>query len=162
MNAFQKIIEPDNVVCDVEVRSKKHCLELLSGLLAKPHRNVSEDEVFESLVERERLGCTGVGGGIAFPHCRVSGAGGSTGALIRLPEPVEFEAPDGLPVDLVVGLLVPAELDESHRNLIGEVTRLLGDEDLRRRLRAAQGREALYAALVADPVTHPRSRRAQG
>ncbi len=162
MNAFQRIIQPENVVCDVEVRSKKHCLEMLSGLLAAPHRNVSENEIFERLVERERLGCTGVGRGIAFPHCRVGGFEGSTGALIRLPEPVEFEAPDGLPVDLVVGLLLPVELEEDHRSIIGEVTRLLGDEELRERLRAAEGREALYAALVADPTTPSRSRRAQG
>lgn len=162
MNAFQRIIQPDNVVCDVEVRSKKHCLEMLSKLLAGPHQNVSENEVFESLVERERLGCTGVGRGIAFPHCRVGGVEESTGALIRLPEPVEFEAPDGLPVDLVLGLLLPAELEEGHRSIIAEVTRLLGDEALRERLRAAEGREALYAALVADPTTPRRSRRAQG
>lgn len=162
MNPFHTIIQPDNVVCDVEVRSKKHCLEMLSGLLAKSHRNVGDDEVFESLIERERLGCTGVGGGIAFPHCRVGGAEESTGALIRLPDPVEFEAPDGVPVDLVVGLLLPAELDESHRSTISEVTRLLADEGLRKRLREAEGRAALYAALVADPLAHRRPRRAQG
>lgn len=162
MNAFHTIIQPDNVICDLEVRSKKHCLEILSGLLAEPHQNVSANEVFEKLIERERLGCTGVGGGIAFPHCRVTGTGDTTGALIKLPEPVEFEAPDGLPVDLVVGLLLPEELDESHRSIISEVTRLLGDEDLRKRLREAAGRAELYAALVADPQADRRPRRARG
>lgn len=144
---LQQLIKPDNVLCNVEARSKKHCLEILSELLARANPDVAVEEVFSRLVERERLGCTSLDNGIAFPHCRMSGIQSVSAALMKLATPLEFDAPDDEPVDLVFGLMVPDELDESHYFTIDEITAILADERLRARLRTADSDKALYDAL---------------
>ena len=81
------ILSPDSVLCNAKARSKKHCLEILSELLVRPHPEQPVDEVFEKLIERERLGCTSLDLGVAFPHCRVDGIEHSTAAMIKLSSP---------------------------------------------------------------------------
>jgi PTS system nitrogen regulatory IIA component len=105
--------------------------------------------VFAKLVERERLGCTGLDEGIAFPHCRVSGLKKSGAALMKLLEPVDFDANDGESVDLVFGLMVPAELDATDYADINRLTQLLRDQAMRARLRHANTSNELYEALFA-------------
>ncbi len=145
---LEELVKPDNVLCNAQARSKKHCLEILSELLAHADSEVSHEEIFARLIERERLGCTGLDAGIAFPHCRVDGVKHSSGALMKLSRPVDFDASDGEDVDLVFGLMVPAELDESHHAAISLVANTLKDDSLRERLRAARSSSELYAALV--------------
>ena len=111
---LEEIIKPDGVLCNATARSKKHCLEILSELLVRSHPEVASDTIFKCLNDRERLGCTGLDRGAAFPHCRLEGIDNSSAALIKLAEPVDFDAADGEPVDLIFGLLVPTELDDSH------------------------------------------------
>jgi len=137
------------VLCNAHARSKKHCLEILSELLVRSLPGISSDDIFASLIERERLGCTSLDQGVAFPHCRVEDLDTSVAALIKLSEAVEFDSPDGEAVDLVFGLLVPAEVgDEDHANISG-IAELLGDNDLRTRLREATSSSDLYEALCA-------------
>lgn len=137
------------MLCNAHARSKKHCLEILSELLVRSLPGISSDDIFASLIERERLGCTSLDQGVAFPHCRVEDLDTSVAALIKLSEAVEFDSPDGEAVDLVFGLLVPAEVgDEDHANISG-IAELLGDNDLRTRLRAATSSSDLYEALCA-------------
>jgi PTS system nitrogen regulatory IIA component len=112
---LENIIRPDSVLCNVAARSKKHCLEILSELLTRPNPDIANEEAFVKLIERERLGCTSLDKGIAFPHCRVNGIKKSSAALIKLLEPVDFDSIDGEDVDLVFGLMVPSELDEADR-----------------------------------------------
>lgn len=145
----RNFIEPDNVLSNVEGRSKKHCLEVLSELLARSASGISNEEIFAKLVERERLGCTSLENGIAFPHCRLAGVDRSRGALMKLAEPIEFDSPDGEPVDLVFGLVVPEEISDEHRAEIAEITGLLEDPVLRERLRNASSSKELYSAFVA-------------
>ncbi|MDH3338829.1 MAG: PTS sugar transporter subunit IIA [Gammaproteobacteria bacterium] len=146
---LKQIIRPDNVLCNAHARSKKHCLEILSELLVRSLPGISSDDIFASLIERERLGCTSLDQGVAFPHCRVEDLDTSVAALIKLSEAVEFDSPDGEAVDLVFGLLVPAEVgDEDHANISG-IAELLGDNDLRTRLREATSSSDLYEALCA-------------
>ncbi|MDH3752110.1 MAG: PTS sugar transporter subunit IIA, partial [Gammaproteobacteria bacterium] len=117
---LEEIIKPDSVLCNAHARSKKHCLEILSQLLVRSHPHIASEDIFGGLIERERLGCTSLDQGVAFPHCRVDGLDSSVGALIGLSEAVEFDSPDGEAVDLVFGLMVPAELgDEDHANISG-------------------------------------------
>jgi PTS system nitrogen regulatory IIA component len=137
------------VLCNARARSKKHCLEILSELLAQSSPDIANEEIFSRLIEREKLGCTGLSRGVAFPHCRVSGATRSTAALIKLSEPVDFDASDGELVDLVFGLMVPDELDAENRADIAMITGLLSDEDLRTNLRAASSSRMLYESLLA-------------
>jgi PTS system nitrogen regulatory IIA component len=141
------LIKPSNVLCNVSVRSKKHCLELLSELLASSTSGVETEEIFAKLFERERLGSTGLGNGVAFPHCRFQGITVGNAAMLKLVEPVEFDSPDNEYVDLVFGLMVPEEVTEGHRDVIAEITELLGDQDVRHRLRAANDSNELLEVL---------------
>ncbi len=145
---FQDLIKPDCVLCNATARSKKHCLEILSELLVRSSPEIASEDVFECLFDRERLGCTGLDNGAAFPHCRVDGIDVSRAALIKLSEPVDFDAADGEPVDLIFGMLVPAEIDESHHAEIRRVSRILADEGLRARLRDMNSSHDLYDALI--------------
>lgn len=146
--SLQKIIKPDGVLCNAAARSKKHCIEILSELLIRNVADIASDDIFEHLISRERLGCTGMGKGAAFPHCRVEGIDESIAVLIKLSEPVDFDAPDGEPVDLVLGMMVPVEIDDSHRAEIKLITDVLADEGLRARLREMNSSSDLYDALI--------------
>ena len=146
--SLQEIIKPDGVLCNATARSKKHCLEILSELLIRNIPNVASDDIFECLISRERLGCTGLDKGAAFPHCRVKGISESVAVLIKLSEPVDFDSPDGEPVDIVLGMMVPENINDGHREDIGLITRVLADEGLRARLREMNSSSDLYEALI--------------
>jgi nitrogen PTS system EIIA component len=146
---FRELIKPECVACNVQARSKKHCLEILSELLAGSEQAVPSEQVFASLVERERLGSTCLARGIAFPHCRVSGIQAEHGAVIKLSTPVEFDAADGEMIDLVFGLMVPEVVDASHHATIEQVAGLLSDARLCAELRASRNSDELYHRLQA-------------
>ena len=146
---LENIIRPDSVLCNVTARSKKHCLEILSELLTQPNPDIANEEAFVKLIERERLGCTSLDKGIAFPHCRVNGVKKNSAALIKLLEPVDFDSIDGEPVDLVFGLMVPSSLEPADDAEIESITHFLRDETLRARLRSANSSSELYEALLA-------------
>jgi PTS system nitrogen regulatory IIA component len=145
---LQDIISRDAVLCNAHARSKKHCLEILSELLVRSQPEIQAEDIFESLIERERLGCTGLDVGVAFPRCRVEGIDQCVAAMIKLSDPIDFDASDGEPVDLVFGLMVPKDVTDSHHADIAMVTELLGDDELRQRLREATSSSALYRLLI--------------
>lgn len=145
---LEELVKPEGVLCNAQARSKKHCLEILSELLARPTPEISNEQIFENLIKRERLGCTSLGRGVAFPHCRIDGIETCNGALILLSEPVDFDAHDAEPVDLVFGLLVPEKLEDDHSRTIKMVTSILADDGLRSRLRSAKSSSDLYKALL--------------
>ncbi len=149
---LEQIIKPDSVLCNAQARSKKHCFEILSELLVRPVPEISSEDIFERLVERERLGCTSLDQGVAFPHCRVEGLDTTIAALIRLSEPVDFDSPDGELVDLVFGLMVPEIINESHQANIRSIADLLGDQILRQKMRDATTSNELYDSLIDSSV----------
>ncbi len=149
---LEEIIKPDSVLCNAQARSKKHCLEILSELLVRSVPEISSEDIFERLVERERLGCTGLDQGVAFPHCRVEGLDSTIAALIRLSEPVDFDSPDGELVDLVFGLMVPEQINESHQANIRSIADLLRDQTLRQKMRDATSSNELYDSLIDSSV----------
>ena len=151
--SLQEIIKPDGVLCNASARSKKHCLEILSELLIRNNPDLVSDDIFECLISRERLGCTSLDRGAAFPHCRVGGIDKSVAVLIKLSEPVEFDSPDGEPVDIVLGMMVPENVDDSHRADIKLVTDVLADQGLRARLREMNSSSDLYDALISGAET---------
>lgn len=155
---LQELITPDSVAANVEARSKKHCLELLSELLARPEPRIASEEVFAGLVDRERLGCTSLAKGAAFPHCRMAGITSARGALLKLAAPVEFDAVDGGMVDLVFGLVVPETPGEADYRIVDRITALLEDDRLLAGLRAANDDAALYRALLAPERAAPGTR----
>lgn len=152
---LEELIKPDSVLCNAHARSKKHCLEILSELLARTESDLANEEIFARLIERERLGCTSLDSGIAFPHCRVDSIKASSGALMKLSSPVDFDANDGIDVDLVFGLMVPSELDDSHRADINMITASLMSAELRTALRAAKSSKELYQALLSNQQPPP-------
>lgn len=147
---LEEIINPDAVLCNAHARSKKHCLEILSELLVRSQPDIAADDIFARLIERERLGCTSLEAGVAFPHCRIEGIDRCIAAMIKLSDPIDFDASDGEPVDLVFGLMVPTEVTDSHHADIAMITARLRDAGLRRSLREATSSSALYKALVDD------------
>ena len=120
------ILPKDAVVCDVDVSSKKQLLELLSRLAADK-TGLDERMVLDALVERERLGTTGIGRGVALPHTRLGALKHIFCAFIRT-TPVDFESVDNKPVDLVFLLLVPEEAGADHLKALARLSRLLRDE----------------------------------
>lgn len=137
------ILSPDSISIAEPASSKKRVLEQAARLLAAGCHAVEAESIFERLLERERLGSTGLAGGVALPHARMPGATSSHGAFLRLVEPVEFDALDGQPVDLVFALLVPEDATEEHLKLLGNLATLFNDKSVREQLREADAENAL-------------------
>lgn len=150
---LEDLIKTDSVLCNAPARSKKHCLEILSELLAQNNPDIANEEIFAQLVERERLGCTSLNQGVALPRCRVAGVSTSSCAVMKLSKAVDFDSADRLPVDLVFGFMVPANIDASHHADVKMVTAMLMDDALRTRLRAATSSSELYdTVMTAQPL----------
>lgn len=147
------ILGADSVLCNAQARSKKHSLEILSELLARPNADVAVDDIFESLIERERLGCTSLDLGVAFPHCRIEGLKDPVGAMIKLSSPVDFDAVDGEPVDLIFGLIVPDEIEVEHYRIIRDIADVLRGHHWRSAARAARSSRELHGVLIEAETT---------
>jgi PTS system nitrogen regulatory IIA component len=147
------LITPERTSTDVEATSKKRALEVLSALLAGSIPSMSGDEVFSGLIDRERLGSTGIGHGVAIPHGRMRHADTALAAFIRLHQPVEFDSIDNQPVDLVIGLLVPEHYTDEHLAILANLAELFGDDLFCERIRAAQSDEEIFYLLTQDPQT---------
>jgi len=148
------ILESTRVSIADPASSKKRVLEHAARLLAvEGDEGPSAEQVFERLLERERLGSTGLTGGVALPHARIPQLKDTRGAFLRLAEGVEFDALDGEPVDLVFALLVPEEANEEHLQLLAHLAGRFKDAALRLRLREAEADEALRL-LIDNAPTH--------
>jgi PTS system nitrogen regulatory IIA component len=149
MMNISDLLAPDAILSALKVQSKK---QLLQELAAKAHQvtRLPERRILETLVERERLGTTGVGAGIAIPHGRLTEADAIAGVFARLEAPIDYEAVDSQPVDLVFMLLAPEGAGADHLKALARVSRLLRNAATCEKLRAATSAEALYAILTAQ------------
>jgi PTS system nitrogen regulatory IIA component len=136
--------------CNVESDSKLQLMREASELIASRMQELTAAEIFDALLAREQLGSTGLGDGIAIPHCRIPRCQKTIGCLIKLRQSVDFEAIDGEPVDLLCFLLVPESTLEGHLQVLGMLAEHFTDAAFRARLRAAQTDAALYHAAIAD------------
>jgi PTS system nitrogen regulatory IIA component len=150
--ALEDVLDPDCTRSDLACASRKRALESAGEILAERFPELEADALFDALMARERLGSTAVGEGVAIPHCRLEGCHRPVAALLRLREGLDFDAPDGRPVDLLFVLVVPAEENEAHLKLLAEAARTLGDADVRAALRAADDDVAVYEGAV---LPHP-------
>jgi len=141
------ILTAARIQLEASATSKKRALESVSELITIGMETPGTKEIFECLVGRERLGSTGLGHGVALPHARVPGLAGATGAFLRLREPVAYDAPDGQPVDLLFGLLVPEASTEQHLRILAELAENFADADVRKRLRNAVSAQEISALL---------------
>lgn len=145
------LLTPERTCSGLEASSKKRALELLAQIIAQDIPTIDADDLLRRFLARERLGSTGVGHGIAIPHCRLSISAGSAnaiGALITLTQPVEFDAIDGEPVDILFAMLVPEEAHDEHLKNLAALAGALTRSEFRQRLRTASNNAALYDAAV--------------
>ncbi len=141
-----ELVGPDGVMADLEASSKKHALELMAAFAAES-LGLSAKAVFTVLVDREKLGSTGVGRGIAIPHAKMAGLDGIHGFLIRSRKAVPFEAVDDEPVDLFFLLLAPENAGAEHLKALARVSRALRDRETVKALREAAGAGSMRAVL---------------
>jgi PTS system nitrogen regulatory IIA component len=147
MNRISQLLPLTNVVVVLEASSKKRVFEQ-AGLLFENNQGIARVKVFDSLFARERLGSTGLGEGIAIPHGRIKGLKDAVAAVVRLAEPVAFDAPDGKPVSLLLILLVPEQATQQHLEILSEVAEMLSDRAMRDRLLTEADPQALHEALA--------------
>lgn len=148
MNLIAPLITPDTTLLDMSFSSKKKLFEHAAELFAQTHALKAAD-IFTSLFERERLGSTALGYGIAIPHGRIKGLKDACGAFYRLKTPLEFDAPDNQPVSLCFMLLVPKDANERHLQILGELAQMFGDEAMRAKMLGAATPADLIALLGA-------------
>jgi len=146
-------LTPESVVPGLKVSSKKQALQELAeraaGVCGLPER-----EIYETLLQRERLGSTGIGHGIAIPHGKLAKVDRLFGVFARLEKPIDFEALDGEPVDLVFLLIAPEAAGADHLKALARVARVLRDPATTQKLRAARDADAMYAVLTQTPTSN--------
>jgi nitrogen PTS system EIIA component len=137
MNRLSSILPAAQVLVSVEATSKKRAFEE-AGLLFEQLHDLNRATVTDSLFARERLGSTGLGHGVAIPHGRIKGMKTPMAAVFQLAQPIGFDAPDELPVNLLIFLLVPEAATQKHLEILSEIAELLSDASLREKLQTTQ------------------------
>lgn len=145
---LKEILTPERIAVSLHVSSKKRLMERVAALLLKGSAGLDRNTVFQILLDRERLGSTGVGNGVALPHGRANDLHQAIGAVATLDEPLDFDAIDGAPVQLVFALLVPAEATEGHLKLLAHLASMLSNRSLRDELLSASEPRDIYDALT--------------
>ena len=147
---IESILNPDLTFCNVVGVSKKRVLELSSELIAIKIDTVKADQIYDALIAREQLGSTGLGNGIAIPHCRVQKCTETIGALVKLEKGIDFDAIDDQPVDLLFFLLVPENTIEGHLEVLRTLAENFNNPDFCARLRQATTDEELFQAAISS------------
>ena len=138
------VLSVDRTCCDAPGVSKKRVLEFIADFFSEHTDFIDANELYHQLISRERLGSTGIGEGIAVPHCRLSGCPRITGVLLKLDNSVDFDAIDGQPVDLIFALVVPDEQNDEHLQTLSAIAELLQSSELRQQLRNCSSSNNLY------------------
>jgi PTS system nitrogen regulatory IIA component len=147
MNRLTPLLPAAHVVLDLDVSSKKRLFEQI-GLLFENSRQVPRARVFDCLFDREKLGSTGLGYGVAIPHGRLKNLKDTLCAFVRTQAPVPFESPDGQPVRLVLAMVVPEHATEQHLELLSDLAQMFSDPGLREQLLAAGDVDAAHRLLT--------------
>ena len=145
MNLDQLLPPSATLICD-QITSKKKMLEKISEVMAQTIET-SEKKIFDSLICREKLGTTALGDGVAIPHGRLAACQNPTAVFILLETPIDYDAPDGKPVDIVFAILVPKEAHDEHLHHLAQIAKILSDEELVLKLRHAHSDGVLYELL---------------
>ena len=145
---LEEILTADRCHCKLTGVSKKRLLTKVSELIAKDIAALEADDIFNALMAREQLGTTGLGNGIAIPHCRVPLCQKIIGTLITLEEAIDFDAVDGGPVDLLFALIVPEQKTDDHIQTLAAIAELFNDEDFCFTLRHTHNTEDLFNIAV--------------
>ncbi|MGM0766971.1 MAG: PTS IIA-like nitrogen regulatory protein PtsN [Pseudomonadota bacterium] len=148
---IENILAPELTLCRVPASSKKRVLEFIAEQVNHQDATLSETQIFNNLISRERLGSTGIGQGIAIPHCRLEGLDRVVGVLLTLEEGVGFDAIDNQPVDLVFALIVPKEATSEHLELLSQLAEQFNDRGFCDQLRQCTEARTLYSRMTGNP-----------
>ncbi|MGN5375398.1 PTS sugar transporter subunit IIA [Sphingomonas hankookensis] len=146
MYDFHDLLTPETVLADISAGTRKALFAHIAGVTEK-RCGIDAKLVADRLSEREKLGTTAFGGGIAIPHARIDHPDGVCGVFVRLDRPIDFGAVDELPVDLIFALFSPAAAGSDHLKALARISRALRDAAFRAKLRGAGSADALYALL---------------
>lgn len=145
---IKSLLTLDRTQCDTEASSKRAALEVLATIIARDIPAIDGDDLLRRFLARERLGSTGIGHGIAVPHCRISNCDSAIGALITLTQPIAFDGIDGEPVDILFAMLVPDDAHDDHLKNLAALASALHNNVFRQSLRDAKNNKTLYDAAV--------------
>ena len=148
------LLDRSSISVRVSASSKRQVLAVIAEIAARK-LGLDAGDILDALVEREAAGSTGVGHGVAAPHARLEGLERMRGVFVRLEQPVEFDAVDDQPVDLIFALFAPKDAGAEHLRALARVSRLLRQADLREQLRQARSADAVHALLVHDSAARP-------
>jgi PTS system nitrogen regulatory IIA component len=144
-----ELVSKDRIVLGVDAASKKKALEYISEILSRDQQDVTAGEVFDCLIGRERLGSTGVGRGIAIPHCRLKGNHNTLAVLIRLKQGIDYDSIDNQPVDLIFAMVVPEDATDAHLKTLAQLAKMFSNAELVEKLHQADSAGAIYDLLEA-------------
>lgn len=150
MNFLGELLTPGDVRLDVDVATKEQVLRQIASLLAA-RQGLAEGPILEGMTAREQLGSTGVGHGVAIPHARMTQCGAAAAVFVRTKVGIPFDAPDGRPVSVFLGLIVPNMANERHLQLLATAAGMLSDRAFRDKLRACTDPAAVRELLAAWP-----------
>lgn len=141
---IESILTKSRTKAKLTCGSKKRVLESLANLFSEESGDINARELFQSLINRERLGSTGIGQGIAIPHCRFDTGGETFGACLTLEEPIDFDAVDNEPVDLIFAILVPQEAHKNHLEALASIAEMLQKPGFVAKMRATDNHDKLF------------------
>lgn len=144
---INELISVDRIICNVEVSSKKRALEVISELFGRSLKQMPTHKIFESLINRERLGSTGLGNGVAIPHTRMEEIEQACGVMVKLKEGIDFGAIDNQPVDIMFSLLVPEHYTDEHLQILAELAEMFSDTEMCSSIRECESAEPVYQIL---------------
>ena len=147
MNLISQLLPETNVVIDLDVSSKKRVFEQV-GLIFENNNHIARSQVFDSLFAREKLGSTGLGQGIAIPHGRIRDLKDAVGAVLRMRQPIPFDAPDGQNVSIIFVLLVPDRATDMHLQILSELAQMFSEKAFREKLLAAPTASELHRLIT--------------
>ncbi len=145
---IEEILQPERILFRDDINSKKVALETLAGLASSAAPEVSQEQIFDALLARERLGSTGLGHGVAIPHGRIPELQAACAGILRLSTGIDFDAADGQPVDLFFVLLVPEDCTDEHLKILACLAEMFADAEFLAQLRSAPLPEDLYQTLL--------------
>ena len=140
------ILSEDMILTEVEASSKRHQLEEISTYIARKE-GIDKNTIFEAVLERENLGSTGYGNGVAFPHARINGLKHIMSVFVRLDKPLDYDALDGQPVDMVAFMISPENSGDDHLRTLAAFSRVLKNAEICESVRKAKGPHEIYVAL---------------
>lgn len=152
MNLLNEILSPERTVCGAPGGSKKRVFETIARIVSENQPSLVYEDVFALLIAREKLGSTGLGLGIAIPHCRADACEQPIGALLTLEQAIDYDAPDDQPVDLLFALLVPGEAHQQHLDILANVARLFSQGSFCQQLRNAPDSRTLYELATSQEL----------